>query len=287
MARIALKIGYLGTQYHGFQVQPQSAVPTIEGALFEALTALQISEDRASAHYAAAGRTDKGVHALAQVVSFDTARLNVSPRMINSMLPRDIWVFGLAQPAPPYFNARKDALSRTYRYYLYVPRDTDLELARMQEAAALFIGTHDFANFAQAPGHHEHEAEYFSSIREIKRLEISRAVNSSFYSIEIEANSFLRKMVRKIVTALMLVGRGSRTHDWINALLECEITEAIEPAPPFGLMLTNVTYPAISFMEDEYAKRHVVARLTDALLYHASTAAVVHRMVREYTPGTS
>ncbi|HDS45521.1 MAG TPA: tRNA pseudouridine(38-40) synthase TruA [Methanomicrobia archaeon] len=286
MARIALKIGYLGTHYHGFQVQPQSAVPTIEGALFEALAALQIVEDRSSANYAAAGRTDKGVHALAQVLSFDTAQLKLSPRMINSMLPRDIWVFGLAQPDSD-FNARKDALSRTYRYYLYTPPDTDLELVRMQDAATRFIGTHDFSHFAQAPGHREQEAEYFSSIREIKRLEITRAADAPFIIIEIEANSFLRKMVRKIVTALTLVGRGSRTHDWINALLERRITEAIEPAPPFGLVLANVTYPAISFVEDEYAKRHVVARLTDALLVHASTAAVVRSMVREYTPGTS
>jgi tRNA pseudouridine38-40 synthase len=283
MARIALKIGYLGTQYHGFQVQPQSAVPTIEGALFEALSTLQIVEDRASAQYAAAGRTDKGVHALAQVVSFDTAQLKLSPRMINSMLPADIWVFGLAKPAPPSFNARKDALSRTYRYYLYAPPDAERELARMQDAAALFIGTHDFANFAQTPGHHEQEADYFSSIREIKRLEITYDVNSSFIVIEIEANSFLRKMVRKIVTALILVGRGSRALEWVDALLELQITEAIEPAPPFGLMLANVTYPGISFVEDEYAKRHVVARLTEALLVHASTAAVVRSMVREYT----
>ena len=282
MARIALKIGYLGTHYHGFQVQPQSAVPTIEGALFEALTALQIIEDRTIAQYAAAGRTDKGVHALAQVVSFDTARLKLSPRMINSMLPGDIWVFGLAKPAHPAFNARKDALSRTYRYYLYAPPDTNLELARMQDAAALFIGTHDFSNFAQAPGHHEQDADYFSPFREVTRLEINRAVNSSFISIAIEANSFLRKMVRKIVTALTLVGRGSRTREWVDALLEREMTEAIEPAPPFGLMLANVTYPEINFVEDEYAKRHVVARLTETLLVHASTAAVVRTMVREY-----
>jgi len=283
MARIALKIGYLGTYYHGFQVQqPQSAVPTIEGALFEALSTLQIIEDRASAQYAAAGRTDKGVHALAQVLSFDTAQLKLSPRMINSMLPADIWVFGLAKPASS-FNARKDALSRTYRYYLYAPPDAERELARMQDAAALFLGTHDFSNFAQTPGHHEQEAEYFSSIREIKRLEITLDTNTSFIVIDIEANSFLRKMVRKIVTALTLVGRGSRAREWLDALLEREITEAIEPAPPFGLMLSNVTYPEISFVEDEYAKRHVLARLTEALLVHASTAAVVRRMVREYT----
>ena len=286
MERIALKIGYLGTHYHGFQIQPQSAVPTIEGALFEALSALQIIEDRASAHYAAAGRTDKGVHALAQVVSFDTAQLKLSPRMINSMLPRDIWIFGLAKPAQPSFNARKDALSRTYRYYLYAPPDTDLALTRMQDAAARFIGTHDFSNFAQAPGHHEQEAEYFSPIREITRLEITRDDNSSFIIIEIEANSFLRKMVRKIVTALTLVGRGSRAPEWVDALLEREITEAIEPAPPYGLVLANVTYPEIDFVEDEYAKRHVVARLTEVLLVHASTAAVVRSMVHEYAPGT-
>jgi len=281
MERIALKLGYLGTNYHGFQIQPQFVGPTIEGELFTALQRLNIVEDRAVSHYAAAGRTDKGVHALSQVVSFDTANPNVTPRMINSMLPDDIWVFALAKPSSE-FNARRDAISRAYRYFLWLQPEENLDVARMREASELFIGTRDFSNFSQPPGHNEQEAQYYSPIREIKRLEIATDRSRSFIALDIEANSFLRKMVRKIVSALKLVGRGTKDTQWVEDLVERRITEQVEPAPAFGLILKEVAYRDVEFVADEYAKLRIAARLNEALAFHATISEVLDEMVRMY-----
>lgn len=283
MERIALKLGYLGTYYHGFQIQPQSAGPTIEGELFKALTRLNIIEDRAASNYFSAGRTDKGAHALSQVVSFDTANSNVTPRMVNSMLPGDIWTFALAKP-PSDFNARRDAICREYRYFLPLQPDESMNITQMRAASELFIGTHDFSNFSQPPGHKEHEAEYYSPIQEIKRIEIAteRSNSSIIIIIDIEADGFLRKMVRKMVSALKLVGSGAKDKRWIEDLLELRITEQIEPAPAFGLILKNVAYRGITFVDDEYAKRRIAARIKEDLTYHATMAEVLEDMVSEY-----
>jgi tRNA pseudouridine38-40 synthase len=279
MERIALKLGYLGTYYHGFQIQPQSAGPTIEGELFKALKKLNIIEDRVASNYSAAGRTDKGVHALSQVVSFDTANPHVTPRMINSMLPEDIWTFALAKP-PSDFNARRDAISREYRYFLPLQPDENMDITHMREASELFIGTHDFSNFSQPPGHKEHEAEYYSPIREIKRIATERS--NSFIIIDIEADGFIRKMVRKIVSALKLVSSGTKDTRWIEDLVELRVTEHIEPAPAFGLILKNVAYHGITFVEDDYAKRRIAARIKEDLTYHATIAEVLENMLSEY-----
>lgn len=276
MERIALKLGYLGTYYHGFQIQPQSAGPTIEGELFKALKKLNIIEDRVASNYSAAGRTDKGVHALSQVVSFDTANPHVTPRMINSMLPEDIWTFALAKP-PSDFNARRDAISREYRYFLPLQPDENMDITHMREASELFIGTHDFSNFSQPPGHKEHEAEYYSPIREIKRIATERS--NSFIIIDIEADGFIRKMVRKIVSALKLVSSGAKDTRWIEDLVELRVTEHIEPAPAFGLILKNVAYRGITFVEDDYAKRRIAARIKEDLTYHATIAEVLGDML--------
>ncbi|MCW3137464.1 MAG: tRNA pseudouridine(38-40) synthase TruA [Methanophagales archaeon] len=266
--RIALKIGYLGTNYHGFQIQPEPELPTIEGMLFRAFTRLGLFgfESRQSANYSAAGRTDKGVHALAQVISFDTAK-EVTPRMINSMLPDDIWVYAIARPYPG-FNARRDAKSRKYRYFLF--SEPELDVSRMKEASELLIGRHNFYNFAQG-----HEAE--SHIREIKRIELMS--NGSFIVIDVEANGFLRKMVRKIVSALCMVARGDRDESWLEALLELQLKDSIEPAPPFGLVLREVVYDNIEFVEDRYAMRRIEERLKRDFVMHSTIATVLRELI--------
>lgn len=270
MERIALKFGYLGTNYHGFQIQSQSELPTVEGELFRALKKLDIIEDRPAANYSAAGRTDKGVHALAQVVSFDTANTHVTPRMLNSALPDDIWTYAMAKPDSG-FDARRDAVSREYRYFFV--SQTDLDITSMKEAAELFIGVHDFSNFS-------YRAETEISIREIKRIEIDVKAGGPFVVIDIEANGFLRKMVRKIVSALRMVGSDMRDKSWIDALLGLRLTEGIGPAPAFGLILKDVTYPATEFKEDDYAKRRIHERLKEDLYFHATLAEVLDDMIK-------
>ena len=267
--RVALKIGYLGTNYHGFQIQPQAELQTIEGELFKALKRLGILEDRKTANYSYAGRTDKGVHALAQVVSFDTLNLKVTPRMINSMLPSDIWALAIAKPHAG-FNARKEAIRREYRYFLLL--QTELDISRMQDASELLIGAHDFSNFSQRDG-----LEGKSLIKEIKQVDIVKF--DPFIIIDIAASGFLRKMVREIVSALSMVGSGKRAKSWIQDLLDLKIKEQIEPAPAFGLVLKDVSYHELEFVVDEYAKRRITARLKKDLLIHATMAAVLRDMI--------
>jgi len=267
--RVALKIGYLGTNYHGFQIQPRAELQTVESELFKALKRLGVLEDRKAAEYSYAGRTDKGVHALAQVVSFDTTNQKMTPRMINSMLPNDIWVLAIAKPHAG-FNARKEAIRREYRYFLFL--QTELDISRMHEASELLIGAHDFSNFSQRDG-----LEGTSLIKEIKQIDI---VNSDpFIIIDIAASGFLRKMVREIVSALCMVGSGKRAKRWIQDLLDLKIKGQIEPAPAFGLVLKDVSYRNLEFVVDEYAKRRITARLKKALFFHATMAKVLSDMI--------
>ncbi len=267
--RVALKIGYLGTNYHGFQIQPQAELQTVEGELFKALKRLGILEDRKTANYSYAGRTDKGVHALAQVVSFDTPNQNMTPRMINSMLPSDIWALAIAKPHAG-FNARKEAIRREYRYFLFL--QTELDISRMRDASELLIGAHDFSNFSQRDG-----LEGKSLIKEIKQVDIVKF--DPFIIIDIAASGFLRKMVREIVSALSMVGSGKRAKSWIQDLLDLKIKEQIEPAPAFGLVLKDVSYHELEFVVDEYAKRRITARLKKDLFFHATMAAVLSDMI--------
>ncbi len=267
--RVALKIGYLGTNYHGFQIQPQAELQTVEGELFKALKRLGILEDRKTANYSYAGRTDKGVHALAQVVSFDTPNQNITPRMINSMLPSDIWALAIAKPHAG-FNARKEAIRREYRYFLFL--QTELDISRMRDASELLIGAHDFSNFSQRDG-----LEGKSLIKEIKQVDIVKF--DPFIIIDIAASGFLRKMVREIVSALSMVGSGKRAKSWIQDLLDLKIKEQIEPAPAFALVLKDVSYPELEFVVDEYAKRRITASLKKDLFFHATMAAVLRDMI--------
>jgi tRNA pseudouridine38-40 synthase len=151
----------------------------------------------------------------------------------------------------------------------------------MRESAACFMGTHDFSSFAQPPGPNELEAEHYSPIREVKRIAITADSTRSFLMVDLEADSFLRKMVRKIVAALIIVGRGLRDSQWLEALLERRISEQLEPVPACGLVLRNVSYPDLTFTVDEYARRRMVSRLTTELQFHATVAEVLREMARE------
>ena len=267
--RVALKIGYLGTNYHGFQIQPQAELQTVEGELLKALKRLGVLEDRKAAEYSYAGRTDKGVHALAQVVSFDSTNQKMTPRMINSMLPDDIWALAIAKPHAS-FNARKEAISREYRYFLFL--QADLDISCMREASELLIGAHDFSNFSQRDG-----LEGKSLIKEIKQIDVFKS--DPFICIDIAASGFLRKMVRKIVSALCMVSSGKRAKSWIQDLLELKIKEQIEPAPAFGLVLKAVSYHELEFVVDAYAKRRITARLKKDMFFHATMARVLNDMI--------
>ncbi|MFH1084811.1 MAG: tRNA pseudouridine(38-40) synthase TruA [Chloroflexota bacterium] len=247
-------VAYDGTLYQGFQRQRAGA--TIQGELERALQRLTQSEVRV----AGAGRTDAGVHAYGQVISFRTAWAHGLPalqRAMNAVLPPAIAVRELAE-TPDAFHARYSARSRTYVYSLYVAPvrmpwldrfawhvGGPLDLAAMQAAAAALPGEHDLAAFGQAPGGENtvrrvHQAFWSQVGAPPGQWEPEALLHARF---RIEANAFLRGMVRRIVGTLLLVGSGQLSPQGFRELMcSREIRRAAPPAAPRGLALLHVRY---------------------------------------------
>ncbi len=260
--RIALKVAYLGTDYHGFQVQPD--VKTIEGEIFRALHELNIINNPQEANYIAAGRTDRGVHALGQVIAFDTANPDVAiPRAINSRL-RNIWTWARAE-VPSDFDPRRDARYREYRYIMVGKYNISL----LRKASRLLKGTHDFSNFATPDKER-------NSICTIEKIDIH--AKRELVIIDIRANYFLWHMVRKIATAMKMIGSGTKDMPWLEKMLNLEANEALEPAPAYGLVLRNVEYENITWDEDAYAKKTISENIEEQFLMHN----VMAEMLREF-----
>lgn len=265
--RVALKLAYIGTEFHGSQVQPN--VVTVEGELFEALRNIGIIESPKSANYTFAGRTDAGVHALGQVVAFDTDRPNLAiPRIINSELPPSIWAWAHAE-VPYYFDARRNAVSRHYRY---VMSGEGCDISRVREASKLLIGTHDFENFARTN-------EEKSTVRTIES--VNARVDGGLVKIDVIGNSFLWNMVRRIVTALSMIGKGVRDKDWLLQMLDPDIyEEGIEPAPAYGLTLLKVNYKDyIEWIEDDYSIKRASEQNKKIILRHRVMGEVLEELI--------
>ncbi len=244
--KIALGLEYCGTQYSGWQRQKHthSIQACVEGALSS------VADETIQVH--CAGRTDAGVHALHQVIHFETkAERDMRGWVMGSNvhLPSDISVLW-AQPASEDFHARYSALSRTYRYlilnrplarpglnqYRVTWEYRLLDLDRMQRAAQCLIGEHDFSSFRAV------ECQSNSPMRNVMRLEICR--NQDQVTIEIEANAFLHHMVRNIAGVLMDIGAGKAPVTWTTELLELRDRKlGGVTAAPHGLYLVQVNYP--------------------------------------------
>jgi tRNA pseudouridine38-40 synthase len=267
--RIALKIAYIGTDYHGFQVQPD--VNTIECEIFRALKELDIINNPHEANYSAAGRTDRGVHALGQVIAFDTDKPDiVLPRAVNSRLPPNIWAWASAR-VPDEFDPRRDALTREYRYIMCGQYNISL----LRNASRLLKGVHDFANFSTP-------YKDRSSISLVHSVNLR--VEREFMIIDIQANNFVWHMVRKIATAMRLVGSGARDLAWLEQMLSPEeYTEGLEPAPAYGLVLKNVEYRNIIWNDDVYAKKTITEKLDKEFLWHGVMAEMLRELKESLT----
>ena len=248
MRTLKLVVEYDGTDFHGFQRQPRSR--TVQGVLEEGFCRLLAEPVR----LAGAGRTDAGVHAAGQVVSFATSRpLRVERlvQVLNGVLPRDVKVQH-CEEADASFHARKSALSRTYRYTITererpsplagrfaLVAAPGLDVPGMAEAASRLVGRRDFRAF-QARG-----SAAQSAVRRLLRLECVRA--GSLVSITAEADAFVHQMVRRLVGALLLVGRGSwESEAVLRALVSPGSLRLPPPAPPCGLCLMQVSYGAVA-----------------------------------------
>ncbi|MCH7659361.1 MAG: tRNA pseudouridine(38-40) synthase TruA [Euryarchaeota archaeon] len=233
----AFRIAYDGVPYYGFQRQP--AVETVEGELFRALRELDVFEGEKPTNYAAAGRTDSGVSALSQTVAFECPDW-LTPAAFNSELPEHVRVWAMGD-APSEFHARYDAHSREYTYYRYAP-DSDIE--RLRAALCELSGTHDFHNLTPEDG---------GTTRAILEAEADR--EGQFVVIVIRADSFLQRLVRRLVSLVSAVGRGERDLSFTERVLSAEQLsgpEGIASAPPEPLVLTDVEYD-LDFEIDEEA----------------------------------
>ena len=244
--RIALGVEYDGSAYHGWQSQPD--VPNVQNALAAALA--QITDDPVVVH--TAGRTDTGVHALEQVVHFDTRAvrpLSAWVRGANALLPRDIAVLW-AHAVPDEFHARFSAQARSYQYVL-VNRPSrigvhhgkvgwfhlPLDVAAMRAAAKLLLGEHDFSAFRAA------ECQAKSPVKHLTRLDIRQQGDTIFF--DLTANAFLHHMVRNIVGCLVYVGKGKQPPQWMREVLEGRDRSRAAPTfAPHGLYLKRIHYDA-------------------------------------------
>ncbi len=237
--RLKLTLAYDGSGFRGWARQPGER--TIEAELRAALDQVYPN----FGELVVAGRTDTGVHAFANVISVDVGhgpRVERAAEALNNALPEDIAVVR-AEEAPPDFNARFSARSRSYRYRIWRRRERSpfevrrslwhpgrLDLQRLDTAAAILIGEHDFRAFTPTETQHRTFVRVVADARWHARGEA--------LELEITANSFLRHMVRTLVGTML----ERNPDDFVVLLSGAPRSEAGSTAPPWGLYLTNVGY---------------------------------------------
>ena len=252
-ATLVLKLGYRGADFCGFAAQPGRR--TVAGEVVRSLETLL----RREVDLTCAGRTDAGVHAIAQYVSVpvtaDELALPVRRLMhgLSALLPDDISPAVLYH-APKGFSARFDARSRSYRYRIVAGEArpvlawdhawwlrSDLDVAAMGEAASALVGEHDFKSFCKATS-----AEGKPTHRCVMRCDVSEQAECGerVIGIDVVGNAFLHSLVRTIAGPLVEVGRGHRSPAWVGeALAACDRKAAGPCAPAKGLTFVGVDYP--------------------------------------------
>ena len=251
MARnLKLTLAYDGHDFAGWQVQPDRQ--TIQGVLVSAIE--QLCGEKTLPQ--GSGRTDAGVHALAQVASVQIS----SPipianlrKALNDVLPKTIRVLG-AEEVAPEFHARKSARAKTYRYRIFRDEICPPFLARyvyhhpyplaqqaMMESAAELIGEHDFTSFAAVDPERNRENTEATNVRTIFTSQWKRDGAELIYTVR--CNGFLHHMVRNLVGAFLMVGKGSLSRSDLRRILEARNrSAAAATAPAMGLYLVSVEY---------------------------------------------
>lgn len=244
--RLALGVAYDGVSFCGWQSQPNAC--GVQDALEKALSQIAASPIAV----VCAGRTDTGVHAIEQVVHFDTAAnrpMQAWVRGVNALLPAAVAV-QWAQQVPDDFHARFLAQRRCYRYILFNHPvrpalwagkvgwfHQPLDVAAMRQAAALLLGEHDFSAFRAA------ECQAKSPIKQMYEARVEQ--QGEFIVFHFCANAFLHHMVRNLVGSLVYIGKGSHPPGWMGELLrQRDRSKAAPTFAPDGLYLERVAYPA-------------------------------------------
>ncbi len=242
--RIALGLSYQGGSYDGWQSQPSGN--TVQDQLELALAKFCNQPIRTMC----AGRTDAGVHALMQVVHFDTTAErteNAWVRGPNSFLPPGIAV-QWARHVPDAFHCRTHAVARRYAYVLLEsPVRPSVEAGRagwvfkpldeaaMRQAAEALLGEHDFSSFRAA------QCQSHTPVKTIRRIDIQR--RGAFWRFEFEANAFLHHMIRNIMGCLVYIGQGAKPAPWMQQVLQARSRNAAAPTfSPDGLYFLGPVY---------------------------------------------
>ncbi|MGV9334187.1 tRNA pseudouridine(38-40) synthase TruA [Nocardia sp. NPDC003726] len=258
--RVRLDIAYDGTDFIGWARQP--GLRTVQGVLEDALSKVF----REPIQLTVAGRTDAGVHAEGQVAHFDTSGELDGGKLVHRMarfLPKDVRI-KRARPAAPEFDARFSAIRRHYAYRLTTaPYGAEPLLARsvaacrsgvdvdaMRAASRKLLGLHNFAAFCR-------RREGATTVRELQRFDWER--EGDLLIAYVSADAFCWSMVRSLVGAVLAVGEGRRTPEWVADLLrETERSSSVTVAPAHGLSLIGVDYPA----DEDLAARNAQTRET-------------------------
>ena len=252
-----LTLAYDGTGFAGWQIQPGRA--SVQGSLEDALGSICGEPVKVIG----SGRTDAGVHALAQVASCRLSSWRATAeelaRAVNTRLPREVVVIA-ATEVDPEFHALRDAIGKRYRFQLGIGGRRDpfsrryrwhlrgpLDVPAMRRAAERLVGRHDFAAFQASGSDRKTTVRTIRDCRWVERGGSRRDPYAAFgrrLDFEIEADGFLYNMVRNITGTLVEIGRGKRAPGWIDELIAAGDRTAAGPtAPPHGLFLQQVDYP--------------------------------------------
>ncbi|WP_064743695.1 MULTISPECIES: tRNA pseudouridine(38-40) synthase TruA [Actinomadura] len=279
LVRLRLDISYDGSDFAGWARQPNQR--TVQGVIEDALARMLRLDPPPM--LTVAGRTDAGVHARGQVahlvvpVAAYSAINGTMPRRLAGLLPPDVRVWRVSV-APEGFDARFSALSRRYVYrvcdnpngveplrrhdVLWHPRPLDLD--RINEAARLLVGEHDFAAFCR-------KREGATTIRELLRFSWARDDRDPYLALAtVEADAFCHSMVRALVGAMLVVGDGRRDVGWPAQVLSARVRDsAVNVAPAHGLSLEEIRYPE----DEDLARRAQETRRVRTLNAAAAVAA--------------
>lgn len=296
----AFRVAYDGREYAGFQRQPHAT--TVEGTLLRALADHGLIErgdgptHATPPGYAAAGRTDAGVSAVAQTVAFEAPDW-LTPRAFNGHLPGSIRVWAAAD-VDDGFHATHHAVRRTYRYHLYAPSsggssstifgrevddpgtedDAGIDDDAVHEVLDRISGEHDFHNLT---------TDDRGTTRDLRT---TATRDDDVLVVEVTADGFPRALVRRLVAVVETVGRGTAEPDFVDRLLDPEPIpggHGVGPAPPEPLVLWNVEYDDVEFAVDAEAAASALEvfneRYRDARHAAAATGAIRDRIRRRIT----
>jgi tRNA pseudouridine38-40 synthase len=263
--RVALRLGYVGEAYHGYQRQPDR--PTVEGEVIGALIDANLITDPSSSGFRSASRTDRGVSAVFQVVSFDALEPAVAIcERVNSELPDDIFALGWTEVREG-FDPRRSAVSKTYIYLLQEDIDPDSIRSRL----VIFQGEHDFAQFSKPCGRR--------TVRSIEEVRFEPGKDRVFFT----AKGFLWYQIRKIIAAVQSMQKGELDEKDVRRALRGEAELSIQPAPAEYLVLWRIEYGQVTIPVSRESERRAKEFLNRSMTSLERRAAVRRTLLSAFS----